>query len=143
VVGTYKNGSCAECGRLSSQRWIERHPAARHSPEYSAAASKRHRDNARREPLGVYGDGRCAMCRAALDPAAYDLDHVRGGGEAHRDRIGRHKLAVQLKRNGWPTDPPIQTLCKRCHARKTVWERHGRLRHTLRFVGRFLLARRA
>lgn len=77
----------------------------------------------RAEVLAAYGDA-CVHCGTT---ERLELDHVNGGGEAHREAVtGRtHKQGNcalffrWLRANGFPNDPPLQTLCARCHRRKT------------------------
>jgi 5-methylcytosine-specific restriction endonuclease McrA len=83
----------------------------------------------RREALLVYGDGSCAECGSRPeDVAELELDHVNGGGNEHRLTVLGHSGAAGrrfsrwLKINGWPTDPPLQTLCVVCHREKSNQE---------------------
>ena len=49
------------------------------------------------------------------------LDHRDGGGEQHRKAVGKVGASFYglLKKQGFPTDPPLWVLCLNCN-----WERH-------------------
>ena len=66
----------------------------------------------------------CVRCGFS-DLRALCIDHIDGGGEAHRKAVslglgGKH-FYYWLKRNGYP--PGFQVLCMNCHTIKAAEER--------------------
>lgn len=61
-----------------------------------------------------YGD-RCACC-GEENPAFWTIDHIEGGGNAHRREIGRGGLLRWLKKNNYPAG--FQILCCNCNFAK-------------------------
>jgi len=101
----------------------------RPSPDARAKKRSYTRDRAmliRLHALEIYGASRCARCGEA-DTDVLELDHVNGGGTAHRKTLGTSSLYEGLRRAEWPTDTPLQVLCANCHARKTKedWRARG------------------
>jgi hypothetical protein len=90
------------------------------NPERVREQGRHWREVLRREVLLAYGDGSCAKCEYRPEDAlALELDHTYGGGRAHRAQTSHGGgFYTYLKRSGWPTDPPLQTLCKPCHRAK-------------------------
>lgn len=75
--------------------------------------------NVKREVIDGYG-GRCACCGNDYLPHL-TLDHVNGGGTAHRRVEGGRSLYRRLRRalrEGLPLDPEFQVLCWNCNAAK-------------------------
>ena len=70
----------------------------------------------RQEVLDAYG--RFCVCCGEDTEVFLVIDHVDGGGNAHRREIGSHGLYYWLKRSGWPTG--FQTLCHNCNHAKHV-----------------------
>jgi Arc/MetJ-type ribon-helix-helix transcriptional regulator len=67
--------------------------------------------------------GRCAWCGSTAD---LEIDHIQGGGNAHRRALATTKMAYWVlseyaKHGRWPTS--VQVLCKSCHDRKSGRER--------------------
>lgn len=72
----------------------------------------------------------CANCgESALGELC--LDHVNGGGRKHLKDIGlysaKHNKILSgepfyhwLKKHGYPSDPPLQVLCKDCNKIKQI-----------------------
>jgi hypothetical protein len=71
-----------------------------------------------------YG-GKCACC-GETEPAFLTLDHIGGGGAAHRRSIKRGnkilRIRQELKAAGWPTDK-YRLLCMNCN----FATRHGKV----------------
>ena len=65
------------------------------------------------EMIAAYG-GQCACC-GEKELRFLSLDHIGGGGSAHRRSFGGNgnKLRQQLKAEGWPTDK-YRILCMNC-----------------------------
>lgn len=92
-------------------------------PSSEPQARKAYRDSRRRRVLDHYG-GACACC--GEDTFEFlAIDHKDGGGNKHRDEVGRgNKLVDWIIVNGFP--PLFQVLCHNCnHARST----HGTCPH--------------
>lgn len=81
-----------------------------------------YRAQARLEALQAYG-GKCQHCGEA-DPVALVLDHIHDDGNHERRRNGRggYKLALELRRAGWPQGR-LQVLCHNCNYRKELARR--------------------
>lgn len=73
----------------------------------------------RSETFAVYGRT-CVCCGEAHDEFLC-IDHVNGGGNAHRKITGGGGLATYywLKREGWPSG--YQTLCHNCNHAKAAF----------------------
>lgn len=114
------DGKCASC--YAKRRYHE------NPEEYQAKArqyGKEGRDRLRAEMLAAYG-GRCACSKCPeTNPAFLTLDHVGGGGKAHRAEVGSHSYR-DLRRQGWPQDG-YRLLCWNCNA----MTRHGACPHEL------------
>jgi hypothetical protein len=68
----------------------------------------------RQEILGAYG--RSCSCCGESNEVFLVMDHIGGGGNAHRREIGHGNFYRWLKRNGYP--PGFQTLCHNCNFAK-------------------------
>jgi len=92
-----------------------------------AAASRKWQRQLRRDAFNAYGGPQCACCGTLVDEFL-TLDHIDGGGAAHRatlrgsmqkprtDGGGGVKLYAWLKRMGYP--PGFQVLCMNCNFAK-------------------------
>lgn len=120
---------------LRSRRYRERHPdrvRATHKRYYEAHREERQADRRayyrrvepsklseyrrrktrelREEMIAAYG-GKCACCGETA-PIFLTLEHVNGGGSAHRRAVGNPY--ADLKRRGWPKDG-YTVLCFNCN----------------------------
>lgn len=70
----------------------------------------------RMEVLQHYG-GQCACC-GETEPRFLGIDHINGGGSAHRKTIGLSGKSIYywLKNNGFPAG--FQVLCHNCNSAK-------------------------
>jgi len=69
----------------------------------------------KREAFDAYGGPVCVCCKED----EYDfmtIDHINGGGGAHRKEIGNYSIYFWLKKNGYP--PGFQVLCFSCNFAK-------------------------
>jgi hypothetical protein len=106
------------CGRLKAFGI----PARSHSEAKKVLFDRQGRkDVSQAELIAAYG-GKCSCCGES-EPAFLTLDHVGGGGAAHRRAIkkkseGRanvtRKLRQELKAQGWPKDK-YRLLCMNCN----------------------------
>jgi len=89
------------------------------------AASCRERRRKRRAQVIEHYGGRCACC----GESQYEflaIDHVHGGGSAHRAEVGGGSKTIEwIIRNGFP-DELFQVLCHNCNNAKAC---HGRCPH--------------
>lgn len=99
---------CKQCARERSRQWRVD----------NADQLQERRVRLKTEVMEQYGGGHCACCEE--DELAFlTLDHVNGGGNAHRRlAYGRGGVTFYawLKDSGWPDDPPLQVLCSNCNA---------------------------
>jgi hypothetical protein len=79
------------------------------------------------EMLVAYGGSppRCACC-GEVEYAFLALDHINGGGNAHRRQVGAGSTGVMyaLRKAGWP--PGYRVLCHNCNL-AIAW--YGRCPH--------------
>ena len=99
---------CRECMKQKALRTYKKKPG------YYAEASRKYARKIREEVIAAYG-GKCACC----GESAYEflaIDHVNGGGLAHRRSLGGSykSLANHVKKLGFPKD--FRILCHNCNA---------------------------
>lgn len=89
--------------------------------EKGLSANRRARLNLKLRVFAHYGL-KCVRC-GFTDVRALSIDHVNGGGCAHRQQIGKHGTGFYqwLVRNGFPDG--YQTLCMNCQYIKKLEER--------------------
>jgi len=85
-------------------------------PNKGKESSRRYQRALKIEILSYYSDGnlKCVIC-AEKRLACLSIDHIRGGGEAHRKEIkgtGGGFFYKWLKKNGYPNG--YQVLCMNC-----------------------------
>ncbi len=95
------------------ERWRKRHPSVAKAVR-DAWASR-----LRREVLEAYGN-ECVCC-GETTPEFLALDHIYGGGTAHRREIGKGHIASQhfyswVRQRGYPKD--LRILCHNCNQAK-------------------------
>lgn len=101
------NTRCIECYRARKAKSLER------IRQQARERSKR----IRREVLQHYG-GKCECCgEFILEFLA--LDHIEGGGGAHRKKINTGNFAWWLKRNGYPKG--YRVLCHNCNMARGIY----------------------
>lgn len=128
-------GMCSACYQRSGSSRATCHPERRlradglcnacygkrkydEDPELYRARAREHqsrtRARLRAELLAAYG-GRCVCPRCPeTNPDFLTLEHINGGGRAHRKEVGSHSYA-DLRRRGWPQDG-YTLLCWNCNA---------------------------
>lgn len=80
-----------------------------HNAKYRVVG-KRHRDRLREEVFAAYG-GKCACC--GIDGKEFlGLDHVGGGGKAHRKSVSE-SVYSRVKKEGFPSK--YRLLCHNCN----------------------------
>ena len=107
--------NCKECHRADCARWKRR------NPERYSDQSKRRNRKVRLEVLTVYcGGSPACQCCGEAHVEFLALDHIDGGGLAHRRSINEepcgHKLYRWARNNGYP--PLLQVLCHNCNCAK-------------------------
>lgn len=92
------------------------HMAHYRRPEQSKRArlSEKHRRDALRLKLIQRMGGQCALCGEA-EPIFLTIDHIHGGGDAHRKKIGQsHLMWSEVLRDPWPK-LKYRLLCFNCN----------------------------
>lgn len=118
---TAANGGniCKDCRRVRDaerraadrQKFRDAHTAWREANrEHVRAYTRRKAADLRAEVLAAYG-GACACC-GERTPDFLTLDHINGGGTAHR-KATWGKVYQQVKREGFP--PGYRVLCWNCN----------------------------
>lgn len=137
-------GPCIDCNERPPSAWggsrclrclgRRRRAAEREDPEVYERVKQRARDHAnaaharlRAEVVAAYGSA-CACC-AESQVVFLALDHINGGGNAHRRSIGSGSgsatsLYRDVKGRGFPRDE-FQLLCHNCNFAKS----HGGCPH--------------
>ena len=70
--------------------------------------------------FAAYGGPVCSLC-GEPDSTILELDHVNGGGNAHRREIGQSNLYLWLKQNNYPDG--FRVLCPTCNKKAHVQAR--------------------
>lgn len=122
---------CEKCFQYYRTRWINRTPEQdkihkesvvnwrKKNPEKAKAIYKRYRDKIRVEVIGHYG-GKCVCC--GEDRIEFlNIDHINGGGNAHRKKVMGFNAAGWpfyrwLRKNNYPEG--FQVLCWNCNMAK-------------------------
>jgi hypothetical protein len=101
----------AERREAERERFRSEHAAWRASNrEHVRAYARRRGAELRTEVLAAYGNA--CVCCGEREPAFLTIDHIDGGGTAHRRAIHR-KVYAELKRHGFP--PGYRVLCWNCN----------------------------
>lgn len=108
-----KHSQCAECKALSNKESRERHP------EKARARTRAWWAQCRKEMFDHYGR-ECACCGESRQEFLC-IDHVDGGGNAHRAAVGGSGSVFYawLRRNGWPEG--FRTLCHNCNQARGLY----------------------
>lgn len=106
------HGHCKACKAAFAKEW------ARNHRETVNAKARDYGQRMRRKMLEVYG-GKCACC-GETEEKFLALDHVNGGGTAHKKGGGVNckPIAIIIKREGYPQDGRYQVLCHNCNMAK-------------------------
>ena len=96
----------------ASKKWRKDNPERQR--EYKRGSDRR----VRKEAVEVYG-GKCECC-GENEYLFLQLDHIGGGGLAHRRKINRNGAGYWRwwRKQGWP--PGLRVLCANCHAAITI-----------------------
>jgi hypothetical protein len=105
VSGQPYYSECRACLSLASQARYWADPVAARRRDRSR------NDNLRQEVFSAYG-GKCQCCGLA-DPEFLTIDHVGGGGTAHRREV-KNKVYSFLRRQGYPQGC-YRVLCYNCN----------------------------
>jgi hypothetical protein len=107
----------AEAVKAARTRW------RRANPELIKLATQRYKERTRRRVFSHYSEGE--MCCACCGEARYRflaLDHINGGGNAHRRSLGRMdslSMAVWAIQNNFP--PIFRVLCFNCNQARAYY----------------------
>lgn len=102
---------CVSCAKEVRQRWrktVSRERKLQYSKEYTSRT--------RKEVLQHYGE-RCACCGETIY-GFLTIDHINGGGAAHKREIKR-SIYQWLKQNKYPEG--FQVLCFNCNCAKGIY----------------------
>ena len=104
-----KTARCRDCKRLYRRQHYQ------DNKEIYLARARRTQANLKKRILDSYGT-ECACC-GEDEPTFLELDHINGGGTAHRKEIGggSHYWAWII-RNNFPEE--YQILCSNCNTGK-------------------------
>lgn len=82
-------------------------------PSYFNDYHREYRSRVRKEVFEAYGN-KCSCC-GETEPLFLTLDHINGGGRAHRKEMGGTSAAMfnDIKRRGFPKEYRI--LCFNCN----------------------------
>ena len=105
------NKQCKPCARLRSKL---RYQA---NKEKLAKFHYLRRMGYKLEAFEAYGGIRCVCCKEE-HPDFLVLDHVDGGGTAHRENRAGAEFYRHLKNLGYPQEPRLQVMCFNCNAAK-------------------------
>lgn len=108
---------CRACDRQMSREYYARNKAKANA-RTAADSARRYRAN-RAAALVIYW-GRCAVCGST---EGLELDHVHGGGAAHRAIEAHRELYARIAATGHRLpDVELQLLCQPHHREKTMAE---------------------
>ncbi|KKK55443.1 hypothetical protein LCGC14_3074510, partial [marine sediment metagenome] len=128
--------ACKKCWRKKNRTFYEKNKEdcvrkaverKQHDPERAAAASRRSRRKLKVAVLRAYGGAnpRCTCCGEG-NVAFLVIDHIGGGGNAHRREISKGsttssggKMYRWLRSNGYPAG--FQILCHNCNFAKSAY----------------------
>lgn len=99
---------------LLHRRWVKNHP--NYYKGYATIYMRKVKD----EVIShySYGANKCACC-GENQRAFLSLDHIEGGGNQHRKKVGRKYGSIHywLKKKGYPKG--FQVLCYNCNMAKS------------------------
>lgn len=115
------NAYCKECDRTYQREWRRKNKdrvnariRERYQKDKTAMRepTQRYKVKLREECIAAYG-GKCACCgESALEFLC--IDHVNGGGNAHRKTLAGKSIHLWLKERGYPKDD-FRVLCQNCN----------------------------
>lgn len=88
------------------------------SPTHLQKVRARYARKVKLECLDGYGGPKCPC--GEQDVEVLTLDHVNDDGAEHRRKTGArgYNFYIMLRKNGFPSEPPLQVLCLNCQIRK-------------------------
>jgi hypothetical protein len=123
LAAKLSGGYCPPCRSEVSREWAiknkdrllaKQRERYRRNPEQDKAHRKAYRIREKTDAIAAYG-GKCACC-GETEPDFLAIDHVGGGGKAHRENangVGK-RFYAWLRRNGYPQDG-LRVLCNNCN----------------------------
>lgn len=108
---------CKACENEATKKYRKAHPER--VKQVNANTVKRlgkeyYRENhqrLKREMIAVFG-GKCDCC-GETETEFLSLDHINGGGNIHRKKVGGTRVWRDLRALGWPKDG-YRILCMNC-----------------------------
>jgi len=116
----YFASQCRACRRITRKPvWAKQH--AKRTPEESRLAANQYSRRLREEVIEAYGH-KCACPGCTVTKFEFlAVDHIHGGGKAHREQISSGKCGTKfyrwLRDKGFPKDE-FQLLCHNCNCAK-------------------------
>jgi hypothetical protein len=110
AVRKYKNSEKEELNKTPAPRKKYKKSTASNNASWRKRYAK-----SRQECLDHYG--RVCACCGEKEEVFLQIDHIGGGGEAHRRQI-KDPLTMWLRKNGFPSG--YQILCANCNAAKHI-----------------------
>ena len=123
IVSTTRAGyirRCIMCDRRRSAKAFAKIMRTPRERDKRREYENRLRRKVRAEMIAAYG-GQCACC-GENHPEFMSIDHIGGGGHAHRRtlRNSHNSMARELKRLGFPKDK-FRLLCMNCNWAKGMY----------------------
>jgi hypothetical protein len=111
---------CKACRAAHHKEWWSKLSKERKDSYKKLENKELHRQNRKKaewelrlEMIAAYG-GRCVCC-GEREPLFLTLEHLKGGGRAHRRRLHRaSSIYKELRSQGWPMDYTV--LCFNCNS---------------------------
>lgn len=107
TVNFWANDKLRASSRISRKKWQD------NNKEHIRIKARERNQALKLEILSKYSDNvNCACCKEK-ELNFLSIDHIGGGGAAHRKEIGSGKLYIWLKKNGFPSG--FRVLCFNCN----------------------------
>ena len=106
------------------EKLLEKHAEwQKNNPERYSIYNQRWHRNLKKEVLEHYGGTKCANQECnETEIRKLQVDHINNDGAEHRRRLTGENSFYHfyrwLKKNGFPNDPPLQVLCRKCNQEK-------------------------
>lgn len=111
-------GACPNCGNVLPAD--DDHVLCPKCRDAKTETSRERWQRLRDAAFAAYGGPVCSLC-GEPDSTILELDHINGGGNAHRREIGQSNLYLWLKQHDYP--PGFRVLCPTCNKKAHVQAR--------------------